>query len=233
MTMLMTNIRDFAISLTLAAGVVLGVAAIASTDTRDTTRRGEVNCANLVYANGKTSQCFASEFMAEVERETNIATSRGFQEVALDSPDLFEHPFAVMTGEGAFVLTETQRSYLRDYLSGGGFLVASAGCSSRPWADSFRREMLQVLPDAEMITLDMAHPIFHTVYDINTLTKKSGSDRTSLEGIEIDGRIVCVFSSDGLNDTANAGGSCCCCGGNEIKNARQVNVNLLAYALTH
>ena len=42
-----------------------------------------------------------------------------------------------------------------------------------------------------------------------------------------------VFTSDGLNDTGNAGANCCCCGANEIRNAKQVNVNLLAYALTH
>ncbi|MEK6238367.1 MAG: hypothetical protein N2C14_26925 [Planctomycetales bacterium] len=42
-----------------------------------------------------------------------------------------------------------------------------------------------------------------------------------------------IFSPDGLNDTGKVGGNCCCCGGNEILNARQINVNLLAYALTH
>ena len=42
-----------------------------------------------------------------------------------------------------------------------------------------------------------------------------------------------ILSPDGLNDTANAGPSCCCCGGNEIKSAKEINVNLLAYALTH
>ena len=51
--------------------------------------------------------------------------------------------------------------------------------------------------------------------------------------LEIDGKIVLIFSKDGLNDTGKVGGNCCCCGGNEIKNARQINVNLLAYTLTH
>ncbi|MCA9307730.1 MAG: hypothetical protein KDA16_14465 [Phycisphaerales bacterium] len=27
-------------------------------------------------------------------------------------------------------------------------------------------------------------------------------------------------------------GGCCCCGGNEIRNARYINANILAYALT-
>ncbi len=46
---------------------------------------------------------------------------------------------------------------------------------------------------------------------------------------------VLIFSRDGLNDTSSDSidPNCCCCGGNEIKKARAVNVNLLTYALTH
>ncbi len=47
------------------------------------------------------------------------------------------------------------------------------------------------------------------------------------------GRLAAVFSPFGLNDTGNAGGGCCCCGGNELKNAKQINANIVAYALIH
>ena len=53
-----------------------------------------------------------------------------------------------------------------------------------------------------------------------------------LEGISLDGRLGVIYSLDGLNDTAHTQG-CCCCGGNEITNCIQVNVNILAYALTY
>ncbi|KKK90983.1 hypothetical protein LCGC14_2717540, partial [marine sediment metagenome] len=142
------------------------------------------------------------------------------------------YPFAVMTGEGAFSLTPAQRRNLRNYVSRGGFLVASAGCSSSAWDASFRSEIHKIFPDLKLKRLPMSHPIFHTVYDIKSLTNKRSSS-TYLEALEIDKKIVLVYSKDGLNDTANAGPGCCCCGGNEIYVARQVNVNLLAYALTH
>jgi hypothetical protein len=51
-------------------------------------------------------------------------------------------------------------------------------------------------------------------------------------GIRIGGRLGVVYSQDGLNDTGHTEG-CCCCGGNELTNAVQINVNLLAYALTY
>ncbi len=195
---------------------------------------GVVRCANLVYGAKKTSVCFSDKFLAQVERDTNIETELRFAKVKLDSEDLFNYPFSVMSGEGGFKLTESQRQYMRDYLTMGGFIVASAGCSSKPWNTSFKNEMKKMFPDSQMVRLEADHPVFHTVYDITSSKYKSGKSKLpDLFGLEIDGRIVLVWSPDGLNDTGNAGGNCCCCGGNEVKSAKMVNVNLLAYALTH
>lgn len=194
---------------------------------------GAVRCANLVYSNNKTSVCFSSEFLAQIKRETHIQTNPKLVAVKAESAELYQFPFAVMTGEGAFTLTKVQRDSLRNYLSNGGFIVASAGCSSPPWNNSFQSEIQTIFPELKLARIDLTHPLFHTVYDINRLDCKKSSGQAHLEGLEIDGKIVLIFSSDGLNDTGKAGGNCCCCGGNEITNARQVNVNLLAYALTH
>jgi hypothetical protein len=193
---------------------------------------GLVNCANLVYGEGKSSVCFSSEFLAQTNQDTHARANERLVEAHLESVELFQFPFAVMTGEGGFTLTDPQRRNLRDYLQAGGFILASAGCSSEAWRDSFRSEIAKVFPELSLKTLDRTHPVFHTVYDIDEL-KCKGSHVAHLEGLEIDGKIVLIFSPDGLNDTSKAGGNCCCCGGNEIRNARQMNVNLLAYTLTH
>jgi hypothetical protein len=195
--------------------------------------RGMVKCANLIYGKGKTSVCYSPAFLKQIEKETNIVAHPEFVPVKVESAELYQHPFAVMTGEGAFELTDAQRTALRHYLMNGGFVVASAGCSSKPWASSFLKEIEEIFPDAELTKLDASHPIFHTVYDLGDLDKKKSPGQTSLEGLEIDGKIALIFSRDGLNDTGNAGGNCCCCGGNEVQDAMRVNVNLLAYTLTH
>ncbi len=196
------------------------------------TRLGVVKCANLIYANNKSSVCYSDEFLTQAAKDTNTRTTGKFAPVRADETELFEHPFAVMTGEGAFALTEAQRENLKNYLTRGGFLVASAGCSSPEWAASFKREIKAIFPTIEMKKLEMSHEIFRTVYEIKELTAKRNTT-PYLSGLEIDGKIVVVFTEDGLNDTANAGPNCCCCGGNEIRNAKLINVNLLAYALTH
>jgi hypothetical protein len=214
--------------------VFLAVAvALAAPASAQETPRGTVKCANLIYSNGKTSVCYSPEFLKEIQKQTNIVAHPEFVPVKVESDELYQHPFAVMTGEGSFELTEPQRSALRNYLTNGGFVVASAGCSSREWAGSFRKQLQQIFPDAELKKLDFSHPIFHTVYDIDGLDKRKSPGQTYLEGLEIDGKIALIFSRDGLNDTGNAGGNCCCCGGNEIDDALRINVNLLAYTLTH
>ncbi len=207
---------------------------LAAQDAGKPDEEGVVRCANLIYGTNKTSVCFSDEFLVQIQKDTHIKTYRRFYPVKLESGELFEFPFSVMTGEGAFGLSDQQRQNLRDYLLNGGFVIASAGCSSKPWNDSFKREIEQMFPDVALNQLDASHPIFHTVYDITSSKYKSGANKLpDLFGLDVDGKTVMIWSPDGLNDTANAGPSCCCCGGNEVKSARQLNVNILAYALTH
>jgi hypothetical protein len=53
-----------------------------------------------------------------------------------------------------------------------------------------------------------------------------------LEGLQINGRLVLVYSAEGLNDVEHAEG-CCCCGGNEIQEPARVNVNVFTYAVVY
>lgn len=195
----------------------------------------QIKCANLIYAVSKSSVCFSEKFLDTVRQETNCQPQKGFTSVKLATDDVFHYPFAVMTGEGQFQLTEQERRTLKSYLTRGGFLLASAGCSSVEWDRSFRQEIRRVFPDKSLVRLKMTHPIFHTVFDVKTIKMKKPTT-AYLEGLELDGKIVLIYSPEGLNDTANAssqGRQCCCCGGNEITNSREINVNIFTYALTH
>jgi uncharacterized protein DUF4159 len=187
-----------------------------------------VECANLIYGGTKSSVCFSEEFLSTVAAETSINTSRKFKAVKLSEREVFRFPFAVMTGEGAFALTEEERKNLKSYLEKGGFLLASAGCSSKEWGDSFTHEMQTIFPERKLEEVPMTHSIFRTIFDIPRLDTKQEDAR--LSGLSIGAKIVVIYSPDGLNDTATMHG-CCCCGGNEIKNSQKVNANILVYAL--
>lgn len=195
---------------------------------------GLVRVAMLKYGTEqKTSVCFSNAFMRVLAHETNIRLDGSFDTIALDSEQLYNFPFAVMTGEGSFDLDEAEIENLRRYLRQGGFLLASAGCSNPAWNESFKKVLGRLFPDIPERELPLTHPVFQTVYDIKEFQSKKVRTKVHIFGIELDGRLCLVHSPEGLNDTQNAGGGCCCCGGNEIRNAKFINANILSYALMH
>lgn len=199
---------------------------------RGSAKEGVIQCANLIYGGTHTSRCFSDQFLTALQNETAIPSERRFKSVKLASEELFDFPFVVMTGESDFRLTKAEQENLNKYLDGGGFLLASAGCSSKDWDKAFRREIRQVFKDSKLERIAMDHPVFRTVYDVKKLNLSHAGADAHLEGITHKDKVVVIYSSQGLNDTAHTEG-CCCCGGNEIVNSLQVNVNILVYALLH
>jgi hypothetical protein len=223
--------------LTRRAFVIGAAAAVAacgvSPALADKKKKEPIRIATLDYANGKTSRCFSSGFLDDVGRNTKIQIERQFSQVSLDSQDLFGFPFVIMTGEGAFELNEAELENLRTYIRRGGFVLASAGCSSPNWAESFKAAIERAVPKTALKPLPMKHAIFRTIYEITELKAKYDPGYPpQIFALERDGKVVVLFSELGLNDTAHAGGDCCCCGGNELRDAGRINANAVAYALT-
>ena len=191
-----------------------------------------MQCANLIYAGTKTSTCFSDEFLSTVQQKTSIVTERRFKAVKLATDELFKFPFVIMTGEGDFSLTPKERGNLKKYLENGGFLLASAGCSNQEWDAAFRREFRQLYGATALQAIPQDHAMFRTIFPIEDLKLSKSAGESSLLGYTRGGKLVVVYSPDGLNNSSNAHG-CCCCGGNEIRNALEINANILAYALLH
>ncbi len=189
-----------------------------------------IHCGNLVYGKDQTSICFAETFLAEAAKETGLKIEPKFARVQLGQDEVFNTPLCIFTGEGDFVLKDSERSNLRKYLENGGFILASPGCSNAQWNTAFRRETALALPGYEMKQIPMEHEIFSTVHKISSVIVKGKT--TYLNGIFINGRLAMVYSPEGLNNASNAKG-CCCCGGAEITDPIKVNVNAVAYALLH
>ena len=194
----------------------------------------DVRVAMLAYGEDQQSSvCFSDEFLDALRFETDIRVARDFTTVPLGSNELYEHPFALFTGEGAFALRDDEVERLRQFLAAGGFVLASAGCSNAEWDASFRALAQSLVPGKELVPLPLEHDALQTVFSIAQLETKKPRPELTLWGIEIEGRLALVYSPEGLNDSESAGGGCCCCGGSEILNARYINANVLAYALMH
>jgi len=118
-------------------------------------------------------------------RETNVTPS---------DPALSDYPYVYMTGHGNVAFTPAERAALREYLLSGGFLHADDNYGLN---ESFRREIAEIFPDAELTEIPADHPVFHIFYDLpQGLPKIHEHDgaRPQAFGIFYGGRLVVFYS---------------------------------------
>ncbi|XOV76910.1 MAG: DUF4159 domain-containing protein [Phycisphaerales bacterium] len=158
--------------LILAGALALSALAVAQpADNRPAPAEpGRVEVAMLTYGSARiTSVCFSDKFLELVRRQTSIRVHDEFAKADLATDSIFDYPLLIMTGEGAFELTDDEVTRLRSFLSRGGILLASAGCSNERWNESMRRTLERVLPASEPVELGMDHPMFTSLYQVSSL----------------------------------------------------------------
>jgi hypothetical protein len=93
--------------------------------------------------------------------------------LAADDPELFKYPVAYVSEPGHWMLSEAEAEGLRNYLLKGGFLIFDDFADEYGWGayewGTFEHGMLQVLPEARPVQLDLSHPIFHSFFEIDSL----------------------------------------------------------------
>lgn len=110
------------------------------------------------------------QFILGVRRLTNIRVAEQEKTVTLTDPDIFHYPFLYSVECGHWNLTEPEVTGLREYLKRGGFLFCDDFWGSREW-ETFRQNILRVLPGAVINDLPLSHPVFHSYYDIGRLVQ--------------------------------------------------------------
>jgi len=99
--------------------------------------------------------------LSAIRSWTGIPVAAREVEVSLLDAGLRDLPFLHMTGHGEVVFQSEERLALRRYLEEGGFLHADDNYGMDA---SFRREMAQVFPDRDWVSLPPDHAVFHTVF---------------------------------------------------------------------
>ena len=147
--------------------------------------------------------------------------------MALDDPRLMEVPFLLLTVRSEVAFTQAEAKNLGRYLTSGGFLYADivsppislAGGYQHdlPTLRDFIRQAFGQIGYAErkdwsFVRLPPEHPLYHCFYDIDSLPRgfwdiwfwdwegRFEASPDYLEGIEIDGRIVGVYSQKDYAD---------------------------------
>ncbi len=103
--------------------------------------------------------------------------------ITLDDPALFEFPIAYMSEPGYWSPTDQEAESFGAYLRKGGFAIFD-DFRGYDW-DNFAEQIGRVLPDGRFVELDVAHPIFHSFFEIGSLdfVQYYDSDRPIFYGI--------------------------------------------------
>ena len=166
-----------------------------------------------------------------VRTRTGIPVAAREATVTALDPSLPDHPYLYLTGHGNVSFSPAEGAALRAYLLGGGFLHAD---DNYGLDESFRREMREVFPDAELTEIPADHPLYHVLYDFpQGIPKVHEHDGNAPQGLGIfyGGRLVVFYSyetdlGDGWEDEGVHDDS-----PETREQALRMGVNLFLYAL--
>ena len=86
----------------------------------------------------------------------------------MNDPALMKYPVAYLSEPGYWLVSEEEAKGLRDYLLKGGFLIVDDFTGRREW-ENFAEQMRRVLPQAQMVKLDISHPVFDSFFRLSSL----------------------------------------------------------------
>jgi len=161
-----------------------------------------------------------------------LGLSMRYRDVELGSTNLFQYPFAFLTGHGTILANANERRNLRRYLEQGGFLYVDDDYGLDA---SFRKLISETFPEEELIELPFKHPLFDQVFSFpNGVPKIHEHDRQTPKtyGLFLDSRLVLVYTyesnlADGWADQAIHNTP-----EDKRREALQMGTNILVYALS-
>lgn len=157
----------------------------------------ELTIAQLQYDGGGDWYANPSgvpNLLKTIRARTNLRVSERPARVRLTDPNLWNYPYIYATGHGNIHLSEEEVQILRRYLLSGGFLHVD---DNYGLDKSFRRELLRVFPDKELVELPADHPVYHAFYDFpKGLPKVHKHDGRAAQGFGVlhDGRLLIYYS---------------------------------------
>lgn len=118
--------------------------------------------------------------------------------LALDAPELFDHPFLYLAGDGPFpAFSERESASLRRHLGYGGFLLLDSVDGGAPFDLAVRRELTRALPESPLARVPSDHVLYKSFY---LLDHQGGRQLVApyLEGALLGGRLAAVYSKNDL-----------------------------------
>jgi len=151
---------------------------------------------------------------------------------------LFKAHLLNIIGTKRFRLTEQTKEKLRRYVERGGFIFAEAACGSPEFDEAFRQLVGELFPGAQFEQVPPGHPLWKlgrpldkVRYSAAVTRREPDLKRPILEFVEVDGRIVLIYSKFDLS-SAIAGHPCFNCPAVLEPSASELILKVVLYSLT-
>ena len=187
----------------------------------------------------KTREAGLSMLLNSFHEQTKTPVRFAHEDIALESPRLFEVPFVYLAGHQDFQFTDAERVNLRQYLLRGGILFAESCCGREAFDRSFRREMGKVLNGQKLERLPGSHPLFLFPNNVKAVQPRAALARKldakgkvdpSLYGVNVNGNLAVIYAPHGLSCGWELA-QCPYCAGVSSSDALALGVNILSYAV--
>lgn len=197
--------------------------------------------AELQLSRGTLSRPAAwSRLLYELMEATSVEANPSSLAISPEDPQLFEHPFSVLIGEGALPpLSAAAVEQLRRYLSYGGFLVFddASGSPDSPFAKSVRTLCSTLFPTRPLAPLPGDHSVFRAFFLLDAPVGRTAKSPV-LEGVTIGPITPVVYVANDLSGALDRGPdgrprqAAVPGGEDQRREALKLGINLLMYALT-
>lgn len=104
-------------------------------------------------------------FASQVGKFTGLDVTEPAIVLRLTDPELKKYPFIYIAEPSSMSLSSDERKALREYLTGGGFLLLDDFWGAAELED-VRFALNCVFPDRKPRELPLEHPLFHCVFDL-------------------------------------------------------------------
>lgn len=174
------------------------------------------------------------ELFAFARQHTLLDVGRKEDVVELTTDRLFTYPYLYLTGHGNVTFSSAEADRLRRYLLQGGFLHID---DNYGLDEHIRPELEKVFPEKELVEVPFDHPIYSAHYDFpNGLPKIHEHDGEAPRGygyFNDNGRLMVFYTvetdlGDGWEPQSVHDNP-----PEKRRQALQMGVNILTYAMTH
>ena len=210
-------------------------------------QRGLLQIAKLRHDGGwDTAPRALKNLLEALNENVGLAANAQTPAIPMTLEEMNPFPLLYMHGRYRFRVGAQEQQAVRDFLSTGRVLFADACCGSTNFDRSFREFMAQLYPDHPLKQIPADHEIYSeaTWHDIKKTTRRRLVPSTEnaaltlrteegppiLEGIEVDGRYVVIYSKYDISCALEHQASLSCDGYVEA-DAAKLAMNIVLYAM--